>query len=73
MFDIGVGGSFCAMLLAYSLGFWFGAHCLLHTDRCPESLTNQKYTARSIFSVVFNTVIIDINMSQFPGCLKKLV
>jgi hypothetical protein len=61
------------MFLAYSLGFWFGAHCLLHTDRCPESLTNQKYTAGSIFIVVISKIIIGLNLSQFPGCLKKVI
>ena len=31
MYGIGLGGTFFAMFCGYSIGFWYGSHCLLHT------------------------------------------
>jgi hypothetical protein len=31
IYGIGLGGSYFAMFCGYSIGFWYGSHCLLHT------------------------------------------
>ncbi len=52
------------MFLNYSLGLFYGAHSLFILIDA-ESLKSQKYTAWSIYTVVFSTIIIELNMSPF--------
>lgn len=60
------------MLTAYSLGFWFGAHCINDTERCPAWMARQEYTAGIVFTVFFSVIIVGFNMSQLPPSLKKI-
>lgn len=60
------------MLTAYSLGFWFGAHCIDNTERCPSWISRQDYTAGIVLTISFSVIIVGFNMSQLPPSLKKI-
>lgn len=69
---ISIGGAFFAMLTAYSLAFWYGAHCIDQTFRCPDIIARQSYTAGIVFTVFFSIITVGFNMSQLPPSLKKI-
>lgn len=60
------------MLTAYALGFWYGAHCIEVTDRCPAFISRQEYSAGIVFTVFFAVIIVGFNLSQLPPSLKKI-
>lgn len=60
------------MLLQYSLGFWFGAHCIEGTERCPHDVSKQDYTGGKVFTVYFSLFLVGFNLSQLPASLKKI-
>jgi hypothetical protein len=63
---IGIGSMFMTMLMSYSLGFWYGSHCVEITSVCN---TGQKYTAGDVLVVFFSILMSGFNFSQLTPAL----
>lgn len=67
-----MGALFFAMLAQYSLGFWFGSHCIEETSTCPRNVSQQEYTAGRVFTIYFSLFLVGFNLSQLPASLRKI-
>lgn len=66
---VGIGSLFCVMLMSYSLGFWYGSHCVEVTSVCNSG---QTYTAGDVLVVFFSILMAGFNFSQLTPSLKKI-
>jgi len=57
------------MLLSYSLGFWFGSHCVEVSSVCNSG---RKYTAGEVLIIFFSILMAGFNFSQLTPALKKI-
>ena len=63
---LGIGSMFCVMLMSYSLGFWYGSHCVEVTHVCDSG---QKYTAGDVLVIFFSILMAGFNFSQLTPAL----
>jgi hypothetical protein len=63
---LGIGSMFAVMLLSYSLGFWYGSHCVEGTSVCNSG---QTYTAGDVLVVFFSILMAGFNFSQLTPAL----
>jgi len=66
---LGIGSMFCVMLMSYSLGFWYGSHCVEVDNVCSSG---QTYTAGDVLVVFFSILMAGFNFSQMTPALKKI-
>lgn len=59
-------------LASYSLGFWYGAMCIMNTHNCPVEVSKQYYTPGHVVVVFFCIVIGGFNIIQFIPTFKKI-
>jgi len=59
-------------LASYSLGFWYGAMCIMNTKDCPVHVSKQYYTPGHVVVVFFCIVIGGFNLIQFIPTFKKI-
>ena len=70
---LGMGLLFFTMLTSYSLGFWFGSHCVEDTGVCPARLNNgNTYTAGDVIIVFFTILMAGFNFTQLTPAIKKV-
>lgn len=69
---MGVGLLFLVILCEYSLGFWFGSHCVEGSSICPVSLTGEKYTGGTVLTIFFSILMAGFNLSQLTPALAKI-
>ena len=71
MVGFGIGTLFFAMLTTYSLGFWFGSHCVQGSSVCMND-ANSRYTAGDTLVIFFSILMAGFNFSQVTPALKKI-
>lgn len=64
-----MGGVYGVLFASYSLGFWYGSHCVEVTNVCNSG---QKYTAGTVLIVFFSILMAGFNFSQLTPALKKI-
>lgn len=68
-----MGLLFFTMLSSYSLGFWYGSHCVEGTNVCPPRLNNGNvYTAGDVLIVFFTILMAGFNFTQLTPAVKKI-
>lgn len=60
------------MFLLYSLGYWFGSHCVEGTDVCKQSISGGRYTPGTAITVFFSVLVACFYLSQLSPALKKI-
>ncbi len=58
---LGLAGGASVMLLSYSLGFWYGSHCVEGTSVCSSG---QTYTSGKVLSIFYSLLMLGLNISQ---------
>jgi hypothetical protein len=61
-----------ATMSSYSLGFWYGSHCVEGDSSCPISITGGKYQGGDVLTIFFCIMIAGFNLSQLTPSLKKI-
>jgi hypothetical protein len=69
---LGIGLLFFVMLASYSLGFWYGSHCVEGTSSCPPNISGQTYTAGDVLVIFFSILMAGFNLSQVTPAMKKI-
>jgi len=61
------------MLASYSLGFWFGSHCVEGSDRCPPRLNGGNVYSTGDVLIVFSSILMaGFNFTQLTPAIKKI-
>ncbi len=60
---------FAANLMSYSLGFWYGSHCVEVTSVCQSG---QKYTVGDVLVVFFSIIKFGFCFQQLTPALEKI-
>ena len=70
---LGMGDLFFSMLASYSLGFWFGSHCLEGSHHCPASLHGgNTLESREVITTYFALFIAVQKFIEMAPALKKI-
>lgn len=73
MLGIGIGTLFFAMVASYSLGFWYGSHCVEGSGICPAHLNGgSSYQAGDTLIIFFSILMAGFNLSQLTPSLKMI-
>lgn len=69
---MGIGSLFMFMLFSYSLGFWFGSHCVEGSSTCSTSVTGGTYSPGDVLVIFFSILMAGFNFTQLTPAIKKI-
>jgi ATP-binding cassette subfamily B (MDR/TAP) protein 1 len=73
MLGVGMGTMFFAINASYSLGFWYGSHCVEGSGLCPPRLNGgSPYQAGDTLIIFFCTLMSGFYLSQLSPSMKKI-
>jgi len=58
--------------MSYSLGFWFGSHCVEGSSTCSPSVTGGKYQPGDVLVIFFSILMAGFNFTQLTPAIKKI-
>lgn len=61
-----------SMFLLYSLGYWFGSHCVQGTSHCNPDISGGKYSPGTAITVFFSVLVACFYLGQLSPALKKI-
>ena len=58
--------------LAFTLSYWYGAECVFDSEKCPQSISTQPYTAGVVIKIFYALIIPAVSMNQLTPSFEKI-